>query len=241
MKRVWSRGWSMVKYTVFDSFGKQGATSSPFFRLWLWLIVSVDVGLIILHLLYLTTDTFESHVYSIESELGYGDFYQSIKAGWAGLIFLWIAVDRRIWPYLVWGLFFGYMAIDDFLAVHETLGAAIANAWQLPVVYGLREVDIGELFVHTGVGLLLFPLFLWSYSAGDRQFRRDSKILAGLIIILAFFGAIVDTLHSFFGDTSLEKPVGMIEDAGELFVLSLMLWVASLILAHFCFAPNKTT
>ena len=241
MNWIWSRGWSWVTSTFFDATGKPGVAIWPFFRLMLWLIVSVDVSLIILHLLHLSAETFESHVYSIESELGYGDFYQSIKAGWAGLIFLWIAVAWRIRPYLVWGVFFVYMAIDDFLAVHETLGEAIANACQLPIVAGLRGVDIGELLVHGTVGLVLFLLFLWSYSAGDRHFRRDSKVLIGLTIILAIFGAVLDTLHSFFTYTSLMKPLGMLEDSGELLVLSLMLWVASLILARLCFARNEST
>lgn len=219
-------------------FWQEGAAKLPFFQALLILLLSVDVALILLHVLYLNFETFGKFIYSIEHEDGYGELYQAIKGGWIALTFLWLGRNRRMPAYLVWSAFFFYLTLDDFFGVHETVGLWLAETFHIPAMFGLRNVDLGELTVYVLVALLFLPLFALAYQRGGAIFRRDSRTLIGLLVLLGGFGAGVDMVHTWFAETVLSTTIGLIEDGGEMIVMTIIVWFALLVLARDTLSPS---
>ncbi len=72
-------------------------------------------------------------------------------------------------------------------------------------------------------GLLLLLLVGSTDLVADDRARRRSRVVLALLAGLAFFGVVVDMVHSAVRGTALAHPLGALEDAGEMLVVSLML------------------
>lgn len=220
-------------------FWQQATMQMPFFRMLLLLLLSVDFALIAAHLLYMT-GVVETRLYSILNDQGYAEFYQAIKQGWLALImalYAWQNANRR---YLAWSAIFCYILLDDFLMLHENVGLAIAEIWQLDDRLGLRGQDFGELlFIGSAACLLLLPLAL-NLIRGDQRFRRDSLLLIAGFVVYAGFAVGVDLIHVLLLETVLSDFFGLLEDGGELIVFTFLLWAGLLMLARHGVTPAGT-
>jgi hypothetical protein len=91
---------------------------------------------------------------------------------------------------------------------------------------GLRAQDFGEIAASALAGVVFLLLGLLSYRVSS-PFARSVGIYILLgIILLAFFGVFVDTIHTFLGYKFrwTNQPLEMIEDGGELIVVSIIFW-----------------
>jgi hypothetical protein len=147
------------------------------------------------------------------------------------------ARQRANYRYLAWSAIFFYVLLDDFLMLHERVGEVIVNMWQIEDRFGLRGQDFGELLVIGTAGLLLLPLLAGCFYTGDQRFRRDSLLLIAGFVIYAGFAIGVDMVHILFLETSLSSFFGLLEDGGELILISCILWVGFLMLAREGLAP----
>lgn len=210
----------------------------PFSRALLALLLSIDFALIAIHVLFMM-GVIVTRLYSIENDQGYAEFYQAIKEGWLALIMFMYARQRGDYRYVAWSAIFGYILLDDFLMLHERLGEVIVQTWQIGDAFGLRGQDFAELFIFGIAGLLLLPPLAHSLYTGDRRFRQDSLLLICGFVIYAGFAVGVDMIHSFFLDSPLAGFFGLVEDGGELVLITLILWVAFLMLARRDLSPVR--
>lgn len=112
------------------------------------------------------------------------------------------------------------MVADDGFSIHEDLGLYLADLGEFAPSF-FRPEDVGELIVSASAGLILFSLIGLCYLKGSKVFRSITHDIILLFSGLVFFGVVVDSIHGamylFTGE------LGLIEDGGELVVISLIL------------------
>ena len=180
---------------------------------------------------------FLSEQFDITQEGGYAELFQYVKEFWCTILLLLVAWQARSASYLVWTFFFGYLLADDMLQIHETGGEMIAAHLNFASGFGLRAKDLGELTVTLAVAIVLFLALGLTYWHSNPRFRKVSMDILLLLAGLAFFGVALDMLHvmvynvealgswaSIFGEA-----IGLIEDGGEMLVMSLMVWYLFLV------------
>ena len=66
---------------------------------------------------------------------------------------------------------------------------------------------------------------LWAYRKGTQIFRKISLDIGLLVLVLVFFGVVVDMLHSVVRlDNAASFIMGLVEESGEMLAVSLVLW-----------------
>ena len=189
-----------------------------------YLFLATDFAFIILHIIHVSTDWISSDYFSIERERGYAELFQYIKEYWIALILVILAVKWRSILCLIWSLLFFYLLLDDSLEVHEKLGELISNQLAFSPAFNLRAKDLGELLVSAGVGLFFLIAIAIAYRFGDRISREISRSLIVMLFTLALFGIVGDLLHMAFYESFLKPFLGLLEDGGEMIVISVMAW-----------------
>ena len=186
------------------------------------LALITDLGFIELHRLSLRG--LLGPEYSIEADRGYAECYQYLKESAIALMSLALFLRRGDALYLCWALLFAYLLCDDSLMLHERAGALIADRFHLAPALGVGGQDLGELLALTAVGAGFFALFAVGYARSAQAGRRASLALLALLLALAMFGVVVDMVHMMVLSDPWHYRLGMIEDGGEMLVMSTVLW-----------------
>jgi hypothetical protein len=206
-------------------------------RLWfLGLLLAGDLLFVLLHLLYLASPVlgyFGDSVFSLEKDRSFAEVFQYVKTYWLALLLVWLAWQRRHLGYAVWAGLFGFLLLDDAIMIHERVGEALGAQLALPGLGGVRGQDLGELIFLGAVAvffaLTLVPALVW----GGTVFRRHSLLLAGIVVFLAAPGVGIDFLHMAVGrETALGTFLGMVEDGGEMVVMSVGLYLVLHLTVH---------
>ena len=135
--------------------------------------------------------------------------------------------------YVAWTSDFVYFLLDDSLRVHERVGRYIAANLNFVPPLGLKLYDYGQLAVSATAGIILLLPLVWAYKNGSRMFREVSQDLALLILLLIFFGVVVDMAHSAIKlGWKITFLLGVIEDGGEMLSVSLILWYVFLMMVR---------
>lgn len=200
----------------------------------LLLLIAADLAFIVLHVLYIETDLLRGRPFSLEADNGVPEAFQYVKQFWVVLCMVVLFRGTRAVVYIGWGLVFTFLLLDDALQLHEHFGKWLASEYTLPVVFGLRPDDIGELLFASTVGastILLIGLGFWRSDADARMFSRDMAIL---VLLLGVLGVGVDLLHviSYFNAPMLAQYLLIFEDGGEMLVVSGMVAYAVNVLNH---------
>lgn len=188
------------------------------------MLLLVDLGFIVAHFFLFYTDLLNNELFSLRKDQGYPELFQYIKLFWIGFLLVWQAwrmVDLR---YLVWAALFGYMLADDYLMLHEDIGMAAANVLDIDERWGLRGQDFGEIGFYLLVGGLFLVLLVAVYYRGGMMFRRVSVGLVVLLTVFAVFAVAADMLHVVLPVPALEDVFDVVEDGGEMVVMSLVVW-----------------
>jgi uncharacterized membrane protein len=189
-----------------------------------YLFLATDFAFIILHIIHISTDLITSDYFSIERERGYAELFQYIKEYWIALILVILAVKWRSLLCLIWSLLFSYLLLDDCIAIHEKLGGLISQQLAFSPAFNLRAKDFGELLVSASVGLFFLIAIGIAYRFGDRISREISRYLIVMLFALALFGIVGDLLHMAFAWSFLKSFLGLLEDGGEMIVMSVIAW-----------------
>jgi hypothetical protein len=88
----------------------------------------------------------------------------------------------------------------------------------------LRAIDFGELIVSACVGLFFLICIATAHRFSDRSSKQDSRYLILMLFVLALFGIVVDMLHIALQSPYWEPSLALIEDAGEMIVMSFIAW-----------------
>jgi len=187
----------------------------------LFLLLLADFAFMFVHGIY-TVDLLTNDIYSIDTDGGYAEIFQYIKEFWIVVLLFVLAIRRRHTLYFAWATLFMYFLLDDSMKIHESLGANFVNYFDFKPMFQLRAQDFGELSVSILFGFFLFTFIGVSYLFSDNIAKRISKHLFVLVISVAFFGVIVDMLHTIIPWG--KSLFGFIEDGGEMLVMSIIVW-----------------
>lgn len=162
---------------------------------------------------------------SVTQNWGYAESFQYIKSLLLSGIFIWLGVKYGKPLFYCWAAVFLYILIDDSLEIHEHLGYKLGDFITNNFEIGAGGTS-GEILVFGAFGLLIFiPLFYFYYRSMNRDLKIMSQDLFMLFTAMLFFGIGVDLLHDFAETgTVINGMLGLIEDGGEMLVLSVTVW-----------------
>lgn len=183
-------------------------------------LVCGDLLFIGLHLVHLQTSLLPSDRWSISRDHGFAELFQYLKYVAICLALGHLFIRTRLRVMLGWMAVFGFLLLDDAGRIHERFGLLFAASTHLPNIGGLRARDIGELVFALLAGLLVLPLVIFGWLRGAPPARAISTDLALLLVALAGCGVGADFVHRLLSLSSMDVLAGLIEDGGEMLVLS---------------------
>ena len=194
-----------------------------FARPWaiLALLISGDLLFIAAHLMHVETSLLPSNRWSIAQDRGFGEMFQYLKYIVICLVLWQLFLKTRLRVTLGWLAVFVFLLLDDSARLHEHFGLAFAAATHLPDIGSVRARDIGELVFALLAGLVVLPLVVFGWLRGAQVARAISIDLALLLVALTGCGVGADFVHRMLSLTSMDLLAGLVEDGGEMFVLSL--------------------
>lgn len=195
----------------------------------LLLLVGADIAFVLAHY-FQTTGLLDDALFSLERDRGYPEFFQYVKALSIVVLLFLVSTRNKVIGYGVWSLLFLYLLLDDAMQIHEVFGGHIATSLGFAPAIGLRAQDFGEVAVSAIAAAVFFVSLAFFYVGGSGSFRKASRHLILLLMALAFFGVFIDLLHvAVKMGWEITWLLGVIEDGGEMVVMSLMAWYVFLL------------
>ena len=196
------------------------------------LLLSADAAFILLHLFHAYTPYFAHKDFSLEQDNGFAEVFQYVKWYWIGTMLLRLSFRTRQAAFGFWALAFGYLLLDDALQIHERGGAEIARRFGYASLFHLRAQDFGELTVTALAAAAFFALIGGACLRSAAAVREVSKRLLILLGAVAVCGVGFDLLHVMLRDLRGGSLLALLEDGGEMVLVSLTCWYVSVVLEH---------
>lgn len=209
--------------------GKLGVWRTPAGAVLVMLLV-IDLAMITFHLTMTYLGNPEAETFHLGIDRSYSEFFQYAKYVWAVMILLLLTVRHGTGIYAAWAVGCAYVLVDDAFMLHENVGRAVLAAFPEG---GETVMHMGELGFLGAVCVALGTIILLAHRRARPPHRAASTTLMVLFAALAFFGIVVDAVHSFVAPGStLDAPLTVLEDGGEMVVLSVV--VAFIFAIAFC-------
>lgn len=195
------------------------------FRYPLFILVAVDFMFFALHLL-LKFGVLSNQMFDIGLDNSAGEYYQYTKF-FSIVILLGIAYTRfKDKVFIPWLFLFLYLLFDDIFSMHETAGESLAKNLNLPSLFMMDPLDLGEILFSGTIGVLFLAGILLVSLSAQRRSKEISLVLCILLCTLAFFGMFIDTLHSIVDNMHAHLWVSgsfsLVEDGGEHLTVSVI-------------------
>jgi hypothetical protein len=147
-----------------------------------------------------------------------------VKHIWIICLLAALYADTKACFYRTLAVLFVFFLLTDSLQLHERLGAWLAHTLSIHPVLGLRAIDIGETMGVSAIALLFLSWLIPCLIKSSRVIRKQAAVIGSLIIMLAVFSIVIDSVHIVMERFSLTLyyAVGALEDAGEMIVTSLL-------------------
>lgn len=195
----------------------------------LGLLLIIDAAFIAFYLTAEAVGIPRGPLFDLALDRGYGEIFQYIKIVWAGLLVATLWARSRSFVFAGWTVAFAYLFVDDAFQLHEHVGWAVRDA--VPGQPGWA-VHTGELAFLAAVGLVLLGVIAVGHTRATREERAVSAVLAGLTGLLVLVGLVLDAAnHLVFTAPEFRVPFTVVEDGGELVVMSLIV-TAAFAVAH---------
>jgi hypothetical protein len=192
-------------------------------RTLLGLFLAVDIAFVLIHLVWLALPSPPSALFSVNTDLGYAEFFQYIKVFCIVVLLSGSFSRQKHFVYLAWALFWSYMLFDDAFALHEKLGVWLLQARLV------ASHELGEMVVYAGMGGLLILLLVAAHLLANQTQRVVSRNLAMLASLFLLFSVGVDMLNEALAHsvpTLFHYGFDLLEDGGEMFATSMIfVWV----------------
>jgi hypothetical protein len=200
----------------------------------LLLLIAADLAFIVLHVVYVETSLLRGRPFSLEADNGLPEAFQYVKQFWVALCMGLMFRRVREVVYIGWTIVFTFLLLDDAFQFHEHMGKWLGEQYALPVAFGLRPDDIGELLFAGFIGGVTTVLIGFGYWRGGADARIVSRDMVIMVIALAALGVGVDVLHviSYFKAPLLAQFLLILEDGGEMLVVSAMVAYMVNVLNH---------
>lgn len=167
----------------------------------------------------------------LHAERGWPEQFGHAKEAASAALLLLLWRRTRSGVFAAWAAVFACALVDDRLRVHERAGGWVARRLSLPEgVAGLRGQDLGELTVWGLAGVIPLIAVAVLHRRSPGQVRAASRGMAVVVGGYVFFGVVVDQLHAMTMGGPLDRPLGILEDGGELVMLSVAVCYAGALL-----------
>ena len=151
---------------------------------------------------------------------------RNIKEFSVTAILIFLSVKKRDLLFLGWGVLYAYILMDDMFRIHEQAGIWIGTFLPKSLFPILQAKDIGEaLFSVLAVGFCAL-LILIAYWFSKPVNRRAIGPLFYLLFGLIFLAGVVDLFQSDLTTPNLWGPLALLEEGGEMIVMSVTTWFA---------------
>jgi hypothetical protein len=192
------------------------------FAIFLFLLLSADFIFMFMHFYYKLTHDMECSLFCLTKDRSYAEFYQYLKYSWIMILLGYVILITKIPQYLSWILLFAFFLFNDAFQLHQFFGPAFGKYIAFDPPFDLGRGDIGTLVYFIVCGLALMGLVFWTYLRGDDKYRKHAIDLGFFVLIIFFFGAVVDIIHVAFSLHGM--GLSFFEEAGEMVIMSLVLW-----------------
>jgi len=214
------------------------------------LMLATDLFLILLHILRNLPGidlipAIEKPPFSISADLGLGESFQYVKELWIALLLGALVIRYGKKAYLGWSLLFGYLLLDDMLGFHEGFGALGEKYFHLPAALQmfprLRISDLFELGSSAIIGSVVLVLLFVFYRRSAPDVRMTQNVIFVLFALLIGFGVALDFFDRFFSSRMIAELLKLIEDGGEMLVMSLICWYSFVLFERYSTAEPAPT
>ncbi len=195
----------------------------------LLLLLSADFAFIVLHIINLTLVPSASRP-NVVGTYGYLDTYQLVKLFWVIILFAFVFKSTRCSGYASWILVFTCLLFDEALQIHQTIGDHLANSLTAYLPHNFSaQPRLFQLAVLAVAAMLLFAIVAWAYWRGPYAFKKVSIDMLLFIAAWGVFGVATDLAAAFNPGPLVQIGSDIVEDGGEMVVVSLSLWYVFLL------------
>ena len=126
--------------------------------------------------------------------------------------------------YLAWVFIFVIVLVDDVTRLHEVLGDDLVDAIGFPALFGIPRLIWGETAIWAVLGLIALIPLRRGFSGSERPHTDIGRAFLWLFGGLLVFAVGIDHLKVMLHDRV--RGLGLIEDGGEMIVISLFVVAA---------------
>lgn len=196
------------------------------------ILLAVDIVFVALHFGRLF-GIVNGEQFSVEADGGYAELYQYVKILAFAILLTTVSARTKDLGYAIFALLSIYLFLDDALRIHEISGVHVTSLIGIEPALGLRAQDFGEIIVTAMAAAVFLPAIAFFFLRGNDEFRRACRHIVLLLVALVFFGVVVDTLHVGIDlGWKVGFLLGVVEDGGEMVVISMLAWYAYLLNAR---------
>ena len=192
------------------------------FAIFLLLLLSADFIFMVMHVYYKLTHDMECSLFCLTTDRGYAEFFQYLKYSWIMILLGYVILSTKTPQYLSWILLFAFFLFNDAFQLHHLFGSAFSRSFAFDPPLDLRRGNVGAFVYFILCGLALMGIIFWTYMRGDENYRKHSIDIGFFVMLVFFFGAVVDIIHVAFSLHGM--GLNFFEEAGEMVIMSLILW-----------------
>jgi hypothetical protein len=196
-------------------------------------LLLIDLTFVELHRLFL--QSLVDARFSITSEQSYPEYYEHGKELLLVGLTSALAVTRRDRIYVCWTGLFAYLLWDDAFEIHERLGTEISSRIAAGELLGVPAQAVGEMVTPAAAAVLFTVALATAWRRGTHAARRLSIRLMSAVAALAFFGVLIDVVHSVVRTNPWNYRLGIIEESGEMIMVTT---IAGLVAVHLAQAAS---
>jgi hypothetical protein len=203
------------------------------------LLLAADLVFVVVHILAVK-NFLPRECFSVEQDHAPPEIFQYVKEFWAALLLGGVAWRLRSAHFGAWAVAFLYMLADDSLTLHEQAGEWLAQQIHLWPIGHLRPQDIGELIYLSAMGGLILVMLGVTYLRSSTAVRSYGWRLLAMLLVFGVFSVALDVMHQMLEGTRVFGLSGLLEDGGEMVVMSALLAYSFAIFLTFQKPKTKT-
>jgi hypothetical protein len=186
-------------------------------------LLGIDAVFMVLYVVHARSGRLPDGLFSLDVERSLAAWYQFGKTAAVCAALVVLAERIRSAVLVLWAAVFLYALVDDVFELHEGAGRFAQDHLGVGGVAELSGEDLGQLLFAVVVGVALLTSLLYLHARSSGQARRLSLGLLLLGALFVGFAVGVDAVHAALLTWSIGTRLILLEEGGELVVMSLVL------------------